>query len=172
MDYILAAEVENNNSIEEQSHNDRSRTWQRWVSWLESVGWHNDPFLTRLSRAQKARMVGAFAIAIRRGEFSSSRHTDPLVAGTVSKALSNLAATFQNNNHDDPRKTNDNKTDKFIRGILRAFKKVDPKEKAQKAATPHLLQHLYTRSKTEFNTHIADLCNGAFFFSYSSLPHQ
>ena len=172
MDYIHAAELANNSSIEEASHNDKTRTWERFLAWLETVGWDNDPFLTRLTRAQKARVVGAFAISLRRGEHSHERHQGPLVAGTISKALSNLAATFQDNNHCDPRHNKEGKTDRFILGIIRSFKKSDPKEKAQKAITPALLQHLYTRSKSVFFQHIADLCTGAFFFACRSCEYS
>ena len=172
MDYIHAAEVANNSSIEESSHNDKSRTWERFIAWLETVGWDNDPFLTRLTRAKKTRMAGAFVISLRRGEHSHERHKGPLVAGTISKALSNLAATFQDNNHSDLRHNIDGKTDRFISGILRSFKKVDPKEKAQKAITPALLRHLYTRSKTTFFQHVADLCTGAFFFACRSCEYS
>ena len=144
MDYIHAAELANTSSIEEASHNDKTRTWERFVAWLETVGWEHDPFLTRLTRAQKARVVGAFAISLRRGEHSHERHKGPLVAGTISKALSNLAATFQDNDHNDPRHNKDGQIDRFISGIIRSFKKVDPKERAQKVITPALLKHLYS----------------------------
>ena len=172
LNYINAAEVANNSSIEESSHNDKTRTWERFIAWLETVGIHDDPFLTGFTRTQKVRMVGAFAVSLRRGEHSHPRHTNPLVAGTVSKALSNLAMTFQDNDHADPRHNRDGKTDRFITSILRSFRRHDPKEKAQKAVTPQLLQHLYNRSKTAFATHIANLCNGAFFFACRSCEYS
>ena len=52
LDYILAAEVENINSVEDATHEGRSRTWKRWIAWLAIVGWVGDPFLTRLTDAQ------------------------------------------------------------------------------------------------------------------------
>ena len=123
-------------------------------------------------RTKKGRMVGAFAVSLRRGKHSHHRHKGPLVAGTVSKAISNLAATFQEHNQADPRKTNENETDKFITNIIKSFRKSDPKEKAQKAITPALLWHLYTRGKTDFFTHLADLTNGAFFFACRSYEYS
>ena len=117
-------------------------------------------------------MVGAFAVSLRRGEHSHQRHKGPLVAGTVSKALSNLAATFQEHNQADPRKTHENETDKFVTNIIRSFRKSDPKEKSQKAITPALLRHLYTRGKSDFLIHLADITNGAFFFACRSCEYS
>ena len=130
--YILAAETDRNNAVEEQIHQDKERMWQRWLTWLGAVGCDSDPFLTRFERTKKARMVGAFAVSLRRGEHSHQRHKGPLVAGTVNKAISNLAASFQECNQADPRKTDDNETDKFITSILKSFRKSDPKEKPKK----------------------------------------
>ena len=171
LDYILAAEVENINSVEDATHNSRSRTWKRWIAWLAIVGWVGDPFLTRLTDAQKPRMVGGFAVSIRRGEHSHSRHTDPLVGGTVTKALSDLAKTFQDNDKPDPRHNTKGETHTFLKSIIRSFRKSDPREKPQKAITPTLLAHLYKQGKTSFLQHVADLCNGAFFFACRSCEY-
>ena len=86
MDYLHSGETEANNAVTDGTHKDKKRTWERWITWLASVGWGDDPYITRLKRAQKVRMVGSFAISVRRGEHSPARHTDPLVSGTVSKA--------------------------------------------------------------------------------------
>ena len=165
VDYIFATEIENNNSIKEASHDNKLRTWQRWVAWLQTMGWFNDPYINQLKRTQKARMIGAFVISIRRGEHSHPRHRKPLVVGTFSKAMSNLAIFFHNNSYPDPRTIDDSTTDRFVTGIIWSFRKVEPEEKAQKAATPQLLFDLYTRSSSTFVKKIANLCCGAFFFT-------
>ena len=136
------------------------------------MGWVNNPYITRLKRTQKFQIVGAFAISIRRGEHSHPRHTEPLVAGTVNKAMSDLATSFQDNNQPDPRTTDNNTTDHFISGIIQSFKKVDPKEKSQKAATPQLLLYLYTRISSTFIKIVDDLCCGAFFFACRSCEYS
>ena len=120
------------------------------------------------TESQKPRMVAAFAILIRRGEHSHARYTEPLVTGTVSKALSELATTFTNNDKPDPRPNCDNKTHRHISSILTSFKRSGPKEKAQKAITPELLRQLYKQKQNSFSSHVADLCNGAFFFACRS----
>lgn len=117
-------------------------------------------------------MVGAFANSLRRAEHSQARHKGPLVTGTISKALLNLNATFQDNNHSDPRHNKDGKTDRFISGILRSFKKVDSKEKAQKSITPAFIKHLHTIPKRTFFQHISDLCICAFFFAYRACKYS
>ena len=138
---------------------------------MAAVGWIGDPYITRLERDKKVRVVGAFAISIRRGEHSPARYTDPLVSGTVYKAISNLATSFSNNDYPDPRLNEDGKIHRHITNITKSFKRSDPQEKAQKAVTPMLLNHLFTR-KDKFSKHIADLINGAFFFACRSCEYS
>ena len=171
MDYLYSGEIEANNAVTDTTHADKKRTWERWVTWLAAVGWIGDPYLTRLERDKKVRVVGAFGISIRRGEHSSARYTEPLVAGTVNKAISNLATSFSDNDHPDPRLNTDGKIHRHITSISKSFKRSDPQEKAQKAVTPMLLKHLFTR-KDNFSKHIADLINGAFFFACRSCEYS
>ena len=65
MDYILSAEIEANNAVTDATHDDRTRVWERWLTWLEAVGVTGDPYLTGLERASKVKMVGGFAVSIR-----------------------------------------------------------------------------------------------------------
>ena len=87
------------------------------------MGWVDDSYLTRLKRTQKFRMIRAFAISICRGEYFPPRYTEPLVASTFSKVMSNLATSFQNNNQTDPRTTDENTINRFVTGIIKSFKK-------------------------------------------------
>ena len=57
--------------------------------------------------------------------------------------------------------------------MQRYFKNTDPKEKAQRAITPEVLAYLFSSPKTDtFLQHIADLCNGAFFFACRSCEYS
>ena len=116
-------------------------------------------------------MVGAFVISVRRGEHSAPRYTEPLVAGTVQKAISNLATSFSDHNHPDPRLSIDGKIDRHISMIQKSFKHLDPREKAQKAVTPMLLAHLFKQT-SPFACTITDLINGAFFFACRSCEYS
>ena len=48
------------------------------------MGLGTDLYFIGLERVQKARMVDAFEISLRRGEHSHERHIDPLVGITIS----------------------------------------------------------------------------------------
>ena len=83
----------------------------------------------------------------------------------VNKTLSYLASSFQNHNKYDPRLSVNGKMDKYLKSILRPFKPSDPKEQAQTLVTPKLLNYIFSLPKNDsFAQHIADLCNGIFFF--------
>ena len=173
MDYLHAGEIEKDNAVQEKTHQGRDRAWKRWLSWLEDVGLQGDPYITGFIRPQRARLVGGFAISLRRCEHSAPRYTEPLIAGTISSSLSHMAASFTNNDKQDPRLDADGNIHSHLQSITRSFKKSDPKEKAQKVITPQVLSHLYTRPKEDhFASHIADLCNGAFFFACRSCEYS
>ena len=96
-----------------------------------------------------------------------------MVAGTVSKTLSCLATTFQNDNKGDPRLSADGKTDVFLTAMARSFKAEDPKERQQKAVTPEVLAYLYTIPKDEeFAQLLVDIINGTYFFACRSCEYS
>ena len=82
MGYLYASEVERCNGITEDTHKKHDLAWRRWVTWLGKVGLDSDPYLLRFNGAEKVRLVGGFAVSIRRGEHSAPRHEGPLVSGT------------------------------------------------------------------------------------------
>ena len=140
---------------------------------MEKVGLEGDPYLDGFIIPQRVKLVAAFAISIRRGEYSPPRHEGPLVAGTVDKAISCLATAFKDHNKRDPRLSEDGVKDIFLAAMQRHFKNTDPKEKAQRAITPEVLAYLFSRPKSDkFAQHIARLCNGAFFFACRSCEYS
>ena len=88
---FLLQKIENSNADEGQTHESKSRTWEWWLSWLETVCCRTNTFLTRFQRVTQSRMVGAFTISLRREEHSHTRYTKSPTTGTANKALSNLA---------------------------------------------------------------------------------
>ena len=173
MDYLHAGEIPKDDSVQDETHKSRERTWKRWQSWLEDVGLEGDPYITSINRPQRARLVGGFAISLCRCEHSAPRYTEPLVAGTISLALSDLEAIFSHNDKVDLRIDADGNIHPHIKSIIRSFKKSDPKEKVQKAITPQVLAWLYSRPDgSDFDRHNADLCNGAFFFACRSCEYS
>ena len=171
MGYIYAGEVERCNGVTDDTHQKHERAWKRWVAWLDRVGLQDNPHLLGFKCPTKARLVGGFAISIRRGEHSAPRYDSPLGAGTVRQTLSNLASAFTINDHADPRHNDEGDIHPHLKNILRAFSRNDPKCEPQKAITPMLLAYLYKRTDN-FAQHIADLCNGAFFFACRSCEYS
>ena len=168
-DGTQSAEITRANTVAECTHQDRDRAWKRWLTWMEGVGLEGNPYLDGFGVPQKVKLVAGFAISICRGKHSRPGHEGTLVAGTVDKTISCLVTTFRDNNRNDPRLSVDGKTDNFLKSIKRSFKNEDPKENQQKAVTPEILAFLYTRPKGDkFAQHIADICNGAYFFACRS----
>lgn len=64
-------------------------------------------------------MVGVFAISICRGELSAERYKDPLVSDTVVNTISNLTASFLDDNRSDPRHSAYGKSDQHISNIIK-----------------------------------------------------
>ena len=114
------------------------------MSWLGIVGIKRDTYLERFTIPQRVRLVGGFAISLRRCKHSTPQHTEPLVAGTINLALSNLVATFQNNNRPDPQHNSDGSTHIHLKYIARSFKKNGPKrESAESDNTPSVIIYLF-----------------------------
>ena len=64
-EYTFTPEISNNNCIEEPSHDDKTRIWQRCIVWLQTMGWVNPlPHITRFRITHKAPMVRDFALCI------------------------------------------------------------------------------------------------------------
>ena len=95
-----------------------------------------DPFGTQLERAQEVMIIGDFAISIYQREHSYTRHIDPLVAGTVGKAISNMAKIFLNNYIPDPKKSVDGATHSCITFIIKSFRRINPDKKNRKPSPP------------------------------------
>ena len=59
-----------------------------------------------------------------------------MVAGTVSKDLSSLIASFQDDEKPGTRILIDGNIDKYLRLIIKSFKSIDPKKKVQHETNP------------------------------------
>ena len=127
MNYLHSAKIIKTNSVQDATHKDRYRAWQRWNSWLEKVGLEGDPYLNGFTIPHQVKLVAGFSISIRRGEHSSTGNEGPLVAGTVGKAISNMAKIFSNKYMPDPMKSVDGVTHSHITLIIKSFRKIDIK---------------------------------------------
>jgi hypothetical protein len=73
-----------------------ARSWHRFTKYLRSIGISHDAFLDSFTQAQQNKIIGAFAMALREGQFSSAAH-DKLASGTIRNSISDISATFREN---------------------------------------------------------------------------
>ena len=76
--------------------------WKRYTEYCNRVGLGHNPFLDGMSRQHKIKIMGAFAVALRQGQFSRAADA-PLAHSTVGDTLNLVAATFPDNGRDDPK---------------------------------------------------------------------
>ena len=144
--------------------NDGSPGWHRWAG-------GTTPILLGLKELKRSEWSDPLRSLS--GEANTVLHDTQIHWSRAQSArqISNLATSFLDNNFPDPRLSIYGKTDRHLSKIIKAFKRSDPREKPQKAATPMLLKHLFTR-KDEFSKHITDLINGAFFYACRSCEYS
>ena len=98
-----------------------------------------DPFLDGFDRANKIKLMGAFAMALREGRYSGPAH-DTLVEGTIRNAISYVAQTFREEGRPNPTRDDDGELGRLLSRLYRSFKNRDPAEKKQKATSLCILK--------------------------------
>ncbi len=84
-----------------------ARVWKRYTEYCNRVGLGHNPFLIRMSRQHKIKIMGPFAVALHQGQFSRAADA-PLAHSTVRDTLNLVAATFWDNGRDDPKQDSEN----------------------------------------------------------------
>jgi hypothetical protein len=77
-------------------------------------------------------MLGAFAMAVREGQFLRDYH-EVLVEGTVRGAISHVVQTFQEAGRQNPTKEDDRELSILLSIQYQMYKNKDPQQKQQKA---------------------------------------
>jgi hypothetical protein len=79
-------------AVQQKTHNDQSRLWNRWT---EYCGWMglSDPFLDNFPCPSRIKHVGTFAMAMRKARFSGPSY-DQLAHGLVTSAILHVCQTF------------------------------------------------------------------------------
>ena len=167
---LVAAEAAREESVTRKTHADQDRAWSRWLTYAESIGISDDIYLDHLSRANRIKIMGAFALALREGRFSSKSH-GPLVESTVRSAVSYVASTFRENDRPNPTRDDDGELGRLLSRLFRAFRAKDPEEKQQKALPAIVLLEIAKLQFTETQRAISQLTIGAFFFAMRSCEY-
>jgi hypothetical protein len=103
-------------------------------------------------------------MALRQGWFLGPAH-DTLALGTIQNTISDISATFRENNWPNPTKDNDLQLSFILYRQFQAFKNADPKEKQQKAIPTYGIAKIAKQKMAELQYAISQLTILAFFFA-------
>jgi hypothetical protein len=137
--------------------------------WCKSIGC-NDLYLKKFSQVEQNLLLGAFAMAVRKGRFTKNC-TEPLVEGTVRGTISHVVQAFRESGRQNPSKDADNMLSILLSRQFRAYCNNDPKEVQQKALPFCVLEKLAKRQVSELYKAISQLTIGAAFFACRSCKY-
>ena len=69
MAHLTAAEAAREGAVTGKTHKDQAMVWSRWKKYCGSIGILEDELLDHFRRGQRIRLVGDFAMAVRKGDF-------------------------------------------------------------------------------------------------------
>ncbi len=115
-------------------------------------------------------MLGAFAMAVREGQFLWDRH-EVLVEGTVRGAISHVVQTFQAAGRQNPTKDDDRELSILLSRQYQTYKNKDTQQKQQKALPFTVLDKLAKHQVTELDIALGQLTIRAAFFTCHSCKY-
>jgi hypothetical protein len=167
---LFAAETAREGAVTGSTHENHTWSWNCFTKYLDSIGLSHDVFLDSFTRSKRNKIIGAFAMAVRQGRFSTKAH-DTLASGSVRNTISDISATFRENGRQNPTKDNDLQLSFILLRQFRAFKNADPKEKQQKAIPACVIAEIAKWKLTENQCAILQLTIIAFFFAMRSCEY-
>jgi hypothetical protein len=153
---LLAAEMQRENGVTKNTRDKEVRAWRRWLEYTKIIEFEHDIWLEQLLPEGRARIMGAFAAALRRRQFSRPDTSD-LAAGTVQETVAKLGEIFRANVGYNP--THGVGSTSFHPALLRQFKGMrneDPDEVQQKALPVCVYRELHRLAKSEKYDHLPD----------------
>ena len=167
---LVTAETLREGAVTRKTLEDRDRALRRWKSYAKSIGITDDIWLDHLDRADRIKIFGAFAIALRQGRFSGPSH-DSLVESTIRSTISYAAQAFRENDKSNPTRDDDGELGVLLSRLYRSFRNKDPAEKQQKALPARVLLEIAKLQHTETQRAISQLTIGAFYFAMRSCEY-
>ena len=167
---LVAVNTTSQDAVTGKTHEDEARAWRRWTEYARSIGITQDFFLDGLTKPQRIKLMGAFALAMREGRFSSQAY-DTLAEATIRNTISFVSSTFRENERPNPTKDDDGQLGRLLSRLFRAFKNKDPAEKQQKALPATVLVEIAKMQLTETQRAISQLTIGAFYFAMRSCEY-
>ena len=133
----------------------------------KNIPFSKEYFLESFTRAQRNRIMCAFAMALRQARFSGASY-DRLVEKTIRNTLSNVCSTFREHGKPNPTKDDDLQLSFLLSRLYRSFRNEDPSEVQQKAVPPCVILAIANLEYTELQKATGQLVRIAFFFAMRS----
>jgi hypothetical protein len=109
------------------THEKNAWSWNCYVEYCNSIRLGGNYFLDRMPRQHRIEIIGAFAMAVRQGQFLQEGD-GPLAKNTVSNTINAVAVAFRENGQEDPHKDAERNVGRLLQQQLRSYKKDGPKE--------------------------------------------
>ncbi len=152
------------------------RTWRRWCEYCSIIQNDHDVYLQNLSPEFRTRLFGAFAVALRRRQFSRPGK-NPLGASIVEETVAKLGQIFRANvGYNPAHGIADNGMHPSLARQIKGMKNNDPGEKRQKALPVCVYREIYRQAQSPSaipqDKTIAWLQVLAFFFCMQSCEYS
>jgi hypothetical protein len=167
---LIAVETAREGAVTGSTHENQAQSWQRFSKYLDSIGLSHDLYLESFTRSQRNKIIGAFAMALRQGQYSSKAY-DTLALGTIRNTILDIYSTIWENGRPNPTKDKDLQLSFILQRQFRAFKNANPKEKQQKAIHACVIAKIAKRKLTELQCATLQLTIFAFFFAMRSCKY-
>ncbi len=131
----------------------QTRAWNRYKSYLVSIGISNDWYLDAFTIGQKHRILSSFAHTIREGRFSNPNHNSAIKSETVRATLDCMAQTYKLADRADPRLDTDKRFAFILQCNLRGYHVNDKPTSPQAAVTGSILREFHSSPYHKLTKH-------------------
>ncbi len=81
---LIAAETSREGAVTGSTNKNHAWLWHQFTKYRGTIGIGHDVFLDSFIRSQQNKIIGAYAMALQGGQFSSAAH-ETLALGTIQK---------------------------------------------------------------------------------------
>jgi hypothetical protein len=161
---LIPAETSREGAVTGSTLQNHAWSWRQFTKYLGTIGIGQNIFLDSFTRSQQNKIIGAFAMALQKGWFSSAAH-DTLALGTIWNTILNKSATFRKNGWPNPTKDNNLQLSCILQCKFWAYKYTNPKEHQQKAIPAFVIAKTTKQKLMELQCAILHLTILVFIFA-------
>jgi hypothetical protein len=167
---LIAAVSSREGAVTGSTHKNHAQLWHRFTKYLGTISIGHNVFLNSFTRSQQNKIIGAYAMALREGQFSLAAH-DTLALGTIWNRILDISATFRENGQPNPTKDNDLQLRFILQCQFHAYKNANPKEHQQKAIPACVIAKISKQTLTGLQCAILQVTILALFFAMRSCKY-